>query len=87
MSAEARGEPTFEEALAALESVVGRLESGEVGLEEAVALFEEGQRHLAVCRRRLEAVRGRIEELTADDVPGPAEAGADDAAPGAAEPF
>jgi exodeoxyribonuclease VII small subunit len=60
---------TFEEALAGLESVVARLESGDVGLEEAVALFEEGRRHLAVCRERLAVAQGRIEELTASDLP------------------
>jgi exodeoxyribonuclease VII small subunit len=63
------GEPTFEEALAALEAVVGRLESGEVGLEEAVALFEQGQGYLAACRERLAAAQRRIEELTAEGLP------------------
>ena len=87
MSEPGAGEPTFEEALAALEAVVGRLESGEVGLEEAVALFEEGQRHLAVCRRRLEAVRGRIEELTAEELLGRAEAGAAEPEAAEGEPF
>jgi exodeoxyribonuclease VII small subunit len=61
--------PTFERALAALDEVVRRLEEGDVGLEEAVALFEEGQRHLALCRERLAAAERRIEELTADELP------------------
>jgi exodeoxyribonuclease VII small subunit len=61
---------TFEEALAELDEVVRRLEGGEVGLEEAVALFEAGRRHLAVCRERLAAAQQRIEELTADELPG-----------------
>jgi len=72
--------PTFEGALAALDEVVRRLESGDVGLEEAVALFEEGQRHLAVCRERLAAAERRIEELTADELP------RDPGAPPEAEP-
>jgi exodeoxyribonuclease VII small subunit len=66
---DAKAALTFEEALAGLESVVARLESGDVGLEEAVALFEEGQRHLAVCRERLAAAQGRIDELTASELP------------------
>ncbi|MGD9573778.1 MAG: exodeoxyribonuclease VII small subunit, partial [Thermoleophilia bacterium] len=41
--------PTFEEALRRLDEVVARLETGDVGLEEAVALFEQGQGLLAVC--------------------------------------
>lgn len=73
---------TFEQALTGLEGVVGRLEGGEVGLEEAVALFEEGQRYLAACRERLAAAQGRIEELTAADLP--AAASPDQ---GTAEPF
>jgi exodeoxyribonuclease VII small subunit len=63
------GELTFEEALRRLDEVVARLESGEVGLEEAVALFERGQRYLAACRERLATAQRRIEELTAEDLP------------------
>ncbi len=62
-------ELSFERALAELDRVVARMESGEVGLEEAVALFEEGQRYLAACRERLDVAEKRIEELTADELP------------------
>lgn len=61
--------PTFEEALRRLDEVVARLEAGEVGLEEALGLFEQGQALLAACRERLAAAQRRIEELTADDLP------------------
>jgi exodeoxyribonuclease VII small subunit len=61
---------SFDRALAELDRIVARMEQGDVGLEEAVALFEEGQRHLATCRERLAAAQRRIEELTADDLPG-----------------
>lgn len=60
---------TFEQALAGLDEVVGKLEGGEVGLEEAVALFERGQAYLAACRERLAAAQRRIEELTSTDLP------------------
>lgn len=60
---------TFEEALRRLDEVVARLEGGEVGLEETVALFEQGQSLLASCRERLAAAQRRIEELTAEDLP------------------
>jgi len=60
---------TFEEALRRLDEVVSRLESGEVGLEEAVALFERGQGYLAACRERLSMAQRRIEELTAEELP------------------
>ncbi len=73
--------PSFEQALSGLDDVVARLESGEIGLEEAVALFEQGQRYLATCRERLNAAQGRIDELTAAELP----AGHDDTT--GAEPF
>ena len=68
---------TFESALDALEEIVRRLERGDVGLEEAVTLFEEGQRHLAACRERLAVAQGRIDELTASELPAAAEPQAD----------
>ncbi len=60
---------TFDQALARLDDVVRRLEGGEVGLEEAVTLFETGQQYLGICRERLAAAEARIEELTASDLP------------------
>lgn len=74
---------TFEEALRRLDEVVSRLESGEVGLEEAVALFERGQGYLAACRERLGAAQRRIEELTAEGLPAsePGAAGEEPSAP------
>lgn len=68
---------SFDRALAELDRIVARMEQGDVGLEEAVALFEEGQRHLATCRERLAAAQRRIEELTADDLPAGEEAEAE----------
>lgn len=63
--------PTFEQALAELDRVVARLEGGDVGLEEAIALFERGQVHLRTCRERLALAQRRIEELTAEAPPAP----------------
>ncbi len=60
---------SFEQALGGLDEIVARLESGEIGLEEAVALFEQGQRYLAACRQRLDAAQARIDELTAGELP------------------
>jgi exodeoxyribonuclease VII small subunit len=56
-------EPTFEEAQRELESIVGRLETGQVPLEEAIALWERGEELYRLCRARLDAAQGRIEEL------------------------
>lgn len=50
----------FEEALARLEAVVDRLESGELALEESLRLFEEGVHLTKVCSHRLEEAERRI---------------------------
>ena len=57
-------EPTFEEALAQLESVVARLEGGDLPLEEALRTFEDGVRLARVCAGRLEDAEQRVRLLT-----------------------
>ncbi|HWS16053.1 MAG TPA: exodeoxyribonuclease VII small subunit [Candidatus Methylomirabilis sp.] len=56
-------EPSFEEALKGLETVVERLESGEAPLEESIRLFEEGMRLSETCRKRLDEADRKIELL------------------------
>lgn len=53
----------FEESLTALESVVERLERGELSLEESVRLFEEGVKLSEACKKELEAAEGRVQLL------------------------
>lgn len=53
----------FDKALAELERIVAALDSDELGLDEAMALFEEGIRHVRAANRLLEETRGRVEEL------------------------
>jgi exodeoxyribonuclease VII small subunit len=56
-------EPTFEEASKELERIVAQLESGQAGLEEAVALWERGEDLYRVCLAKLDGAHGKIEEL------------------------
>jgi exodeoxyribonuclease VII small subunit len=56
-------DPTFEEARSELERIVAQLESGQAGLEEAVALWERGEELYRVCLGKLDSAQGRIEEL------------------------
>jgi exodeoxyribonuclease VII small subunit len=58
----------FEAALARLETVVARLESGELTLSESLRTFEEGVHLSRQCAERLDQAEGRIELLirTAD---------------------
>lgn len=54
---------TFEESLKQLEAIVGKLERGDLPLEESVRLFEEGVRLSNACKSDLEAAEGKIEIL------------------------
>lgn len=54
---------SFEESLTALESVVERLEKGELSLEESVRLFEEGVKLSNACKKELDAAEGKIQLL------------------------
>jgi exodeoxyribonuclease VII small subunit len=59
-------EPRFEDALRELEELVGRLERGETGLEDALAAWERGEEIVRFCLARLDTAQGRIDELTRD---------------------
>ena len=54
---------SFEDALARLESIVSRLESGQAPLEESISLYEEGARLKALCESRLKAAQLRVEQI------------------------
>jgi len=56
-------EATFEQAQAELEQIVERLEQGQASLDEALALWERGEKLYAFCRERLDAAQGKVEEL------------------------
>jgi exodeoxyribonuclease VII small subunit len=58
------GELSFEEALKELEDTVGKLEAGDLILDESMALFERGQALAAVCNAQLEAATLKVEQLT-----------------------
>jgi exodeoxyribonuclease VII small subunit len=53
----------FEDSLQRLEKIVAELEKGNVPLEQALKLFEEGVQLSAVCRKELEEAEGRVEIL------------------------
>ncbi|HTW35981.1 MAG TPA: exodeoxyribonuclease VII small subunit [Rhizomicrobium sp.] len=56
-------EMSFEAALKELESIVSRLEQGEVDLEDSIALYERGQALKAHCDKKLKAAEGRLEKI------------------------
>jgi exodeoxyribonuclease VII small subunit len=56
----------FEEALAEVESIIERIEAGEVGLEESLSQFERGMTLIAQCRAILATAEKKIAELSVD---------------------
>ncbi|MEO1968021.1 MAG: exodeoxyribonuclease VII small subunit [Sphingomonadaceae bacterium] len=56
---------SFEDALRALEGIVKQLESGEVPLDESIALYERGASLRSHCQARLDAAQARIEKIVA----------------------
>ncbi|GLX69084.1 exodeoxyribonuclease 7 small subunit [Paenibacillus glycanilyticus] len=63
MKAAANSELSFEEAMEQLEKIVERLESGDVPLETAIDLFQEGMKLSQLCGGKLEQVERKIELL------------------------
>jgi exodeoxyribonuclease VII small subunit len=55
--------PRFEDCLQRLEKIVDDLEKGNVPLEQALKLFEEGVQLSASCRKELEDAEGKVEIL------------------------
>ena len=60
---------TFEAALEELEALTGRMEGGEVPLDETLQLYERGTFLVGFCQRTLDAAERRIEQIarTADN--------------------
>ncbi len=60
-------ELTFEEALAALEQVVGQLEGGQVPLEQSIALYERGDALKKHCDAKLGEAELKVEKIVTGD--------------------
>jgi exodeoxyribonuclease VII small subunit len=54
---------SFEDALKELESIVSRLEQGEVDLDDSIALYERGQALKSHCDKKLKMAEGRLEKI------------------------
>lgn len=58
---------TFEEAMEKLESIVGRLEDGEVPLEESINLYKEGMELSKWCHDKLKTAEEQLTLIMKDD--------------------
>ncbi len=72
--------PTFEEAIAELETIVEAMESGKLSLNESVEKFQRGQKLAQICQEALKAAEEKLRiygekeienssQKTSDDVP------------------
>ena len=59
---------TYEAATARLEAIIRRLDSGEAGLRETLALVQEGRGLVEFCAGELDAVSKGLEELRLDEL-------------------
>ncbi len=53
----------FEDALDELEGIVGKLESGDVDLEESIAIYERGTFLKAHCEAKLAAAKSKVDKI------------------------
>jgi exodeoxyribonuclease VII small subunit len=58
---------SFEEAMDQLEQLVSKLENGDVPLEKAIDLFQEGMKLSHLCSQKLEQVERKIEMLVEEN--------------------
>jgi len=57
---------SFEDALKELEAIVGRLERGDVALEESIVIYERGKALRTHCDGLLKQAEAKVEKLTID---------------------
>lgn len=60
-------ENSFESNLQKLESIVDKLEFGEIGLEESVKLYEEGMKIKKICDKKLQDIEMQIKKIKIED--------------------
>lgn len=77
---------SFEDALADVESIIERIESGQVGLEQSLVEYERGVALINHCRGVLHKAQQRVDDLTAKMRPNNASGAGGTAGPGAGEP-
>jgi len=57
----------FEVNLKKLEMIVDKLESGNIGLEESVKLYEEGMKIKKICDKKLKDIEMQIKKIKIED--------------------
>ena len=65
-SASDQPSPSFEDAMAELEQLVAKMESGELPLEASVAAYQRGSELVKYCAAQLERVERQVKVLEGD---------------------
>ena len=60
-------ENSFELNMQKLENIVEQLESGEIGLEQSVKLYEEGMKIKKICDKKLKDIEMQIKKIKIED--------------------
>ena len=58
---------TFEEALKGLEEIVGRLEAGDISLEDSIETYTRGTYLKRHCEEKLKDAQMKIEKITLEE--------------------
>lgn len=74
---EQKQELSFEEAFVRLEQILEKMNSGAVGLDESLKLYEEADKLIAMCGKRLNDAERKIEMLVKNRTTGELVLGAD----------
>ena len=67
---DSKAKVSFEEALVELETIVAKLEDGQLGLDDSLAEYEQGVRRLKQCYQLLEKAERKIQLLQGIDEDG-----------------
>lgn len=57
---------TFEDALAKLQNAVNKLENGEIKLDEAFEMFEQGIKYARICEEKLTNIENKVSKILKD---------------------
>jgi len=64
------GKTSFEEAIGELGSIVGRIEKGEIALQDSLKEYERGMALIKHCRGILQRAEKRIEKISKEEKSG-----------------
>lgn len=60
---------SFEDSLEALESIIDQIEQGEIGLEDSLAAYKQGEQLIKRCRTLLFDAEQRVKTIRLDEIP------------------